>query len=149
MPNNITRNSNAFHFLTNIRSENFSHKSIAIIGAGTMATHYANTLSKMRIEDVTISLLDKSSRDEYKINRLCARFNFKPLSGGYEKNMSSLEKKDLIIIATPIHLLIPATEMASINGQQNIIIEKPASLYSRKLISLSKKIKSKKDSNRL
>jgi len=139
LPNNITRNSNAFHFLTNIRSENFSHKSIAIIGAGTMATHYANTLSKMRIEDVTII-----SRDKYKINRLCARFNFKPLSGGYEKNMSSLEKKDLIIIATPIHLLIPATEMASINGQQNILIEKPASLYSRKLISLSKKIKSKK-----
>jgi predicted dehydrogenase len=139
LSNNLTRNAIAYQFLTNFRSENFSDKSIAIIGAGGMAEQYANTLSKMKIQDVTII-----SKDKKKVNRLCTRFNFKPLSGGYKKNMSSLEKKNLIIIATPIHLLIPATEMAVLNGQQNILIEKPASLYAPKLISLSKKIKSKK-----
>lgn len=129
----------SFDFFKNLKHKNFSEKSILIIGAGTISKEYLSALSKMGITDITVI-----ANTNKKLSKLNSEFNFQPLIGGYEKNLPNLKKMDLVIIATPIHLLLHATKMAVKNGQKNILIEKPASLYSSKLISLSQKIKAAK-----
>jgi len=55
-----------------------------------------------------------------------------------------LKKKDLTIIATPINSLLPMAKAALDSGQDNILIEKPGSLYLKDLQSLDKSSKGKR-----
>ncbi|MFX0135959.1 MAG: Gfo/Idh/MocA family oxidoreductase [Candidatus Hodarchaeota archaeon] len=124
-----------YNWLVNINSLKFNEKSILLIGAGVMGEQFGHALSRMNITNVTVL-----SRTEQKTNNLCKKFNFHPLSGGYKKHLASLEKKDLVIIALPIELLLPATIATIEAGQTNILIEKPGSLYSKQLAALTEKV---------
>jgi len=129
----------SYRYLVNLKEKNFKNKSILIIGAGTITREYLTALLKMGIKNITVV-----SNTKERITKLSKEFNFISVIGGYDKNLPYLKKMDLVIIATPIHLLLPAAKMAINNNQQNILIEKPASLYAQKLISFSKKIKREK-----
>ena len=126
----------SYKLLTKIKFSQFRKKKILVIGAGQMAIQYCIALSKMKIEDVTV--LSKS-RDRT-IN-LCKEFGFKPIFGGFQKKLFNIQKMDLVIVATPVNQTIPAAIVALDNGQKNILIEKPGSLYPKKLLSLARQIK--------
>lgn len=125
----------SYESLVGIGSLKFDDRTVLLIGAGWMARQYALALSKMNIKNVTIL-----SRAKEGAARLCHEFNFDSVSGGYEKHMSSIGQKDLVIVATPVHLLLPAAVQAMKTGQQNILIEKPGSLYYPELQSLARKL---------
>ncbi len=128
-----------YNWLININKQNYEDKSIIIIGAGSIAEAYAYTLSKMKIQDVTIL-----SKSKEKVVQLCRKFNFRPLDGGFEHHLPSLDIVDLVIIATPIQLLVQATKQAIESGQTNILVEKPVSLTVPEVLSLNKIIDKKK-----
>jgi len=135
MPNNMKFNDNSYEWLSNINSLFFEDKSILLVGAGWMARQYAIALSKMKIKDVTIV-----SQSQEKAIQLGKEFNFQSMGGGIEKNISGLKKMDLVIIATPVNFLLQAANLAIQAGQDNIMIEKPGSLYYKELISFSDKL---------
>ncbi len=124
-----------YEWLSTINNRNFEDKSVLIIGAGVMAKEYALALSMMKVKNVTIL-----SRSEQRTVQLSKKYNFKAVSGGFEKNLSSLEIFDLVIIATPVELLIPAAKRAIEAGQKNILIEKPVSLFCQEIEALIREI---------
>ena len=138
MSDNI-ENKSPYDLLANISSLKFKDKSVVIIGAGWMARQYAAALSRMKIKNVTIISKSKDSLTE-----LCREFGFQLLVGGYEKHIPRMRHMDLVIVATPIHQLLPAAVLAVRHGQQNILIEKPGSLYHEELISKAKNLKKAK-----
>lgn len=107
--------------------------SVLLIGAGYIANEYAKALSELKIKNVTIISSVTSS------SKIANQYGFQHISGGYEEILPSLPVMDLVIIATFVLLLLPATKLALENGQKNILIEKPGSLNSQDLISLSQK----------
>jgi predicted dehydrogenase len=135
MSNNM-KNKSSYDVLANIMSLKFEDKSVLIIGAGWMARQYALALSRMKIKNVTII-----SKSKDKVSQLCSEFGFHPFVEGYEKHIPEMKKMDLTIVATPVHHLLPATMLAAKYGQQNILIEKPGSLYYQELISAARDLK--------
>jgi len=128
-----------YDWLTKIGSLDFEGKSVLLIGAGNIAKHYVAALSRMNIADITIIANSKNKASDF-ANKSKIKF----LSGGFEKNLPSVERKDLVIIATPITSLVKAAEHSIRCGQNNILIEKPGALYSGELTSLAKKIGTQK-----
>lgn len=124
----------SYKYATNMNKDFFNDKSVLIIGAGYIANQYAQALSDMGIKNVTII-----SKNQETSSKICDQYGFKSLFGGYENNLPNLSKMDLVIVATPVSLLLPAAQLALENGQINILIEKPGSLYFQDLILLSKK----------
>lgn len=124
----------SYQYLTNLNKKIFSDKSVLIIGAGYIANQYAYALSKMGIKNVTII-----SKNLETSSKICNQYGFKPISGGYENALPNLPHMDLVIVATPVLTLLPAAQLALENGQTNILIEKPGSLYSEDLLLLSEK----------
>lgn len=127
-----------YSWLTKINELDLQNKSVLIIGSGYISEEYVHALLKLKISNITI--ITKTGKS---IKKLCKLNNIKLLIGGFQK-IDYAKKHDLVIIATPISLLIPATEFALKIGNENILIEKPGSLYYKKLIELSKKNKSKR-----
>ena len=128
-----------YEWLKNIKKLNFTTKKVLIIGGGEIAKQYALALLKFKISDITI--ITKTGNF---ISNFCIEKNLKLLKGGFEIHLSNLKKMDLVIIATPIPILIKATQLCIDNGQDNILIEKPGSLYSKELLSLSNTYRDKK-----
>lgn len=129
----------SYEYLANINSLKFGKKSVLIVGAGWMASQYAMALSHMNIKDVSII-----SKTKEKAIKICNEFGFQHLEEEIEKIIPNLKKVDLVILATPIHLLLPLAELFLKFGQTNILIEKPASLYPKDLLAFSKKITTQK-----
>lgn len=127
---------NTTDLLNKISNEDFTEKSVLLVGAGAIARQYAQALCTMAIDDVTVI-----SNSEQKLAEFCNEFKFKGHAGGFEKNLSQISQQDLVIIATPIHMLLDVAKMAINLGQTNILVEKPGSIYSRDLVSFSKEIK--------
>ena len=127
----------SYNYISNLKSKKIQKKSVLIIGSGYIAQEYAKSLDSIGIKDVTIL-----GNRKYNVNRLCKKFNFEPISGGFSKNLQKIPKKDLVIIATPIPLLLDAAESAIKNGQSKILLEKPAALSSKRLKIFSKQFSS-------
>ena len=124
--------------LANIDSNNFQNKSVLIIGSGYIALEYVKALKKLKIKNIEILSKSENSLD----NKVLSEY--KIIFGGFEKKINLIEKKDLTIIATPINLLVKAATLAIKSGQENILIEKPGSLFKTDLIILEKLIKKQK-----
>ena len=133
MSDNMKGINDYYEFVSNLKQKNFSEKSILIIGGGNMAKQFALALNELKIKNVEII-----SNSEAKVKKIYNEFGFKYHLGGFEKCLPYISKKDLCIIAVPIHLLIKAALMAIECGQKNILIEKPGSLYKSELEKLSK-----------
>lgn len=116
-----------------IKDRDFSDKTVLIIGAGWMAEQYCITLTQMGIRNVSIV-----SRSEKSARNCCEKFGFQPFHGGYEKCLPELGTFDLAIVATSVHKLKPAAMRAVECGNKNILVEKPASLYSSELFEWAK-----------
>jgi len=133
MPNNINENEESYNILTSIDTLDFQNKSVLIIGAGWMARQYAISLKEMNIKDVTIF-----SRSKEKTLSICNEFGFKPFFGNPEEILSKISEKDLTVVSTSVSSLIQMTKLAIKNGQKNILVEKPGSLYYDELLKLQK-----------
>ncbi|NIP61658.1 MAG: hypothetical protein GWO15_02525 [Nitrosopumilaceae archaeon] len=118
---------------------NIKDKSVLIIGSGYMAEHYSKALSKMGIKDVTVIGNTKN-----KVVKICKRYNFIPLWGGFKKNLSNIKSKDLVIIAMPIPLLVSTARFLSQLDCKKILLEKPGDLYAKSLEKLEKETADKK-----
>ena len=121
-----------YDWLKNIEKLDFTAKKVLIIGGGEIGKQYALAFLKFHILDITIIAKTGNS-----ISNFCLEKNIKLLKGGFEVHLCNLEKMDLVIIATPIPILIKAARLCIENDQDNILIEKPGSLYSKELFSLS------------
>ena len=131
-------NNKSYEKLANTNSNNFHNKTVLIIGSGYIALEYVKALKKLKIKNIEILSNSENSFD----NKLLSKY--KIISGGFGKKIQLIEKKDLTIIATPINLLVKAATLAIKSGQENILIEKPGSLYKTDLILLEKLIKKQK-----
>ena len=129
----------AYEDLTKINLLDFSKKSVLIIGAGYIANQYAIALSNLKIKDVTI--LGKTKENLQKFKEFP---NFEIIDGGYERNLSKIKKKDLVIIAIPIEELTNTAKKVIENGHSRILIEKPGSVFKNDLLELKKIIKKEK-----
>jgi predicted dehydrogenase len=119
--------------LLSIRDMDFSKKKVLIIGAGWMAEQYCMALEHMGISNVcVVSYSEKSAR------ACCQKFGFQPYYGGYLQCLANLGIFDLVIVATPVHELKSAAMHATECGNKNILVEKPASLYSEELFEWAK-----------
>ena len=125
--------------LLNIKSLDLQNRSVLLIGSGLIAEQYGLALKSFGISDVTVL-----SNTEESVMKLCSKFNFIPLYGGFEKNLPNIPKKDLVIITTPIPLLLNCLESALNNGQTNILVEKPGTLYYKQFFPLVERYKSAK-----
>ena len=121
---------------------NLQKKSVLIIGAGVMAEEYIKALSELKIKNVTI--LGNSIK---KTQNLSKKYGYSCLFNGYKKNLSKIDKKDLVIISLPIPLIVDAAELCLKFGQENLLLEKPGSLFIKPLQNLNKNIKKSKCSN--
>ena len=124
---------------SNIKLLDLQKKSILIIGGGYIANEYATALSKLKVKNVTI--LGKSKKKMEKFKRFS---HYEIIDGGYEKKLSKITTKDLVIIATPIPKLIETTKKVIECGHKTILIEKPGSVFKKDLIELKKIMKNKK-----
>lgn len=129
----------AYEDLTKINLLDFHEKSILVLGAGYIAEEYVIALSKLKIKNITV--LGNTRKNLQKFRRFS---NVKIVSGGYEKKLSKITKKDLVIIALPIPKLIPAARKVIEYGHDKILIEKPGSVFKKELIELEKLIKKEK-----
>ena len=136
MSNNLDYTKNSYNIISNIDKLNFQNKSIIIIGSGWMAKQYAIALHEMKIKDVTIL-----SRNKDKVTELCNEFEYTPIYGNIQEELSKIPEKDLTIIATSIDSLYLVTKSAIENGQRNILVEKPGALYANELLDLSQSMK--------
>ena len=121
-----------YDWLINIDSLDFRDKSALIIGGSEISKQYALGLTKLGIKDITVI-----AKNGNNISEFCESQNIKLLRGGFESQLSTVDQKDITIIAPPIPDTINATKMAIENNQKNILIEKPGSLYHKELESLS------------
>ncbi|MCK5375199.1 MAG: Gfo/Idh/MocA family oxidoreductase [Alphaproteobacteria bacterium] len=119
--------------LLSIKDRDFSDKKVLVIGAGWMAEQYCQALAQMGIRNVCVV-----SRSEKSVRICCKKFGFQPFHGGYEKCLPELGTFGLVIVATPVHELKPAAMRAVECGNKNILVEKPASLYSSELFEWAK-----------
>jgi len=126
----------AYEDLTKINLLDFHEKSILVLGAGYIAEEYVIALSKLKIKNITI--LGNTKKNLQKFKRFS---NVKIISGGYEKNLSKITKKDLVIIALPIPKLILAAKKVIDYGHDKILIEKPGSVFKKELIEFEKLMK--------
>lgn len=125
--------SETYNWLVNIDSLNFEDKSALIVGGSEISRQYALGLIGLGIKDITVI----AKKGEY-ISKFCEENNIELHRGGFEKNIDSIKRKDIAIIAPPIPDTLQAARMAIKKGQKNILIEKPGSLYHTELISLAK-----------
>ena len=135
MSNNIKKTEKICNWLANFENLNFSNKSSLIIGGGEISKHHILALKKLGVTDITV-ISDKGKN----ISIFCKREKIKLLTGGFERNLVNIEKKDLTIIAIPIPKILSATEIATEHDQINILIEKPGSLFSKELEHASKSL---------
>jgi len=117
-----------------VPSKNIIKNSVLVIGSGWMAEQYLQALSHFKMKDVTIL-----GNTKEKTKKLSKKYGFESIFGGFEKKISLIKEKDLVIISTPVHLLHSATKMCLETGQKNILVEKPGALYSHELSYLAKK----------
>ena len=119
--------------LARINSKKYLKKSILIIGAGNMAREYIVALQKMNIEDITV--IGKNKKN---VEILESKFNVNGYYGGVKNNIKNVEKKDLVIIATPISTLYDISKEVILSSQDNILIEKPVSFNYKEILELEK-----------
>lgn len=127
---------NFYNYLTNIDSHNFADKSVLIIGGSEISRQYALAIQKFGITDLTII-----SKTGSHLSKFCNENKISLLTGGFENQLPKIEKKDLVIVAPPIPLTMKAAKMAIEHNQDNILIEKPGSVYKEELESFSKELK--------
>jgi len=137
MPYNIATMKEFYKWLTNIGSLKFHEKSVLIIGGSDMVLQYLSALSKLAVKDITVI-----SQTGKRVADFCNSIQAKLLIGGFEKHLQSIQPVDLVIVAPPLHLTIAATKLAIGNNQNNVLIEKPGSLYKEDLSSLASQISS-------
>jgi predicted dehydrogenase len=125
----------SYNRLLNIDKLDFRNSRVLVIGAGWMGKQYSFALARMGVRNVCVV-----SRSEQSAKECCAKFDFKPCHGGYQECLPSLGTFDLVIVTTPIHELKPATMFALECGSRNILVEKPASLYSSELLDWSEEL---------
>lgn len=124
----------SYQNIIHINEHDFSNKQVIIIGAGWMADQYCRALQAMGIRSVTVI-----SRKEESAKQCCEKYGYQPRYGGYKDSLPTIKGSDLIIVATPVHELMPATEYAVRLGHKNILVEKPGSLYSSELFDWAKR----------
>ena len=139
MSNHIKKINGKYETLKKINSYSLDNKSVLIIGGGYMGKEYAHVLEQLGINDVTIVTKSPKQASDFS-----AKFDYTILDGGFEKQLSSVGKKDLVIIAIPTELLISATKLAIKTGQTRILLEKPGSLFHKELFSLNEIIDQQK-----
>jgi len=122
-------------WISKINTLNFEKKSILVIGLGKMGNEHVKACKKMNIKNITV--MTPSKLEE----QFCKKNNIKFVNGKFENCLKSIEKKDLVIIATPISKVVDAAKLAIKYGQDNILIEKPGSVNHRELFKLKNKIK--------
>jgi hypothetical protein len=135
MSNNIRNPDELYELISNINKFNFKNKTVTIIGTGYMAEKYTEALKKFKIKNITIM-----GRTKKNVKYISDKFNVDGKYTKFEKNLLDLSKQDLVIIAVSVKALIPILRKVIDQGCQNILVEKPGSLYTNELDKINKKI---------
>ena len=124
---------NAEELASKIGSVDFSDCSATVLGYGNMGKHYLQALQSLGIGQIRVC-----SRSQEPLNQLAKLPNVTTIAGGFRSLECVPTLGELAIVATPIAELIPAAKHLADLGFKKILIEKPASLWSKEIIELEK-----------
>ena len=133
MPNYLIK-MDTNRWFSKINSLDFSNKSIVIVGGAYMAIEYLKALRKLKIKNITV-IANKG----HQIQGYCDAYKIKLLKGGFMKCLKQVPKSDLVIIAPLLTLTMDALTEVLKYEHQNILLEKPGSLYHTELSSTGRK----------
>lgn len=102
-----------------------------------MGRQFLKALQALGIRDITIC-----TRSPESLRTIEGLDKITLLSGGYDAIVKTTHAKDLAIIATPIHTLMPAANHLAELGFKKLLIEKPVALCSQAMLNLSEKVDS-------
>jgi len=122
---------NAEELASKIRSTDFTDCSATVLGFGAMGRHYLKALQSLELERIRVC-----SRSQDSLDSLADQPNIKTVAGEFRSLDFAPVTGELAIVATPIAQLIPAAKHMADLGFKNILIEKPASLWSNEIIKL-------------
>ncbi|MBI4620255.1 MAG: Gfo/Idh/MocA family oxidoreductase [Desulfobacterales bacterium] len=125
----------SYDLITRIYEHDFTGKSVLILGGGKMGKEFSNALLAMNIHNFTIITANGRTAMECR-----SAFECRIMNGGYQANVLKGDVYDLVIIATPVHELIPAVRHVISCGNTNILVEKPCSVYSSELRALASEL---------
>jgi predicted dehydrogenase len=128
----------SYDLITRIYEHDFTGKSILILGGGKMGKEFSKALLAMNIHNFTIITANGVTATECQ-----SAFGCKIMNGGYKADVLKGDVYDLVIIATPVHELIPAVRHVISCGNTNILVEKPCSVYLSELRALASEVENR------
>lgn len=115
------------------------HNIVWIIGAGNMAKEYAKVLSEMKVEYFTIGRGEKSAQN------FESEIGTKVITGGIQKYLrQTSDRPYYAIVCVNDEELSKTTSFLLDNNILNILIEKPAGLTKKEIVTVVEKSREKK-----
>lgn len=115
-----------------IAAIDFSGCAATVIGYGNMGWQYVKALSALRVGRIRVC-----SRSEEPLQELKGTKGVTTIAGGFQQLYAQPIRDELGIVATPIANLVEAGEHLATLGCKKILIEKPVSLTSRRILQLA------------
>lgn len=115
-----------------IAAIDFSGCAATVIGYGNMGRQYVKALSALRVGRIRVC-----SRSEEPLRELKGAGGVTTIAGGFQQLDAKPLQGELGIVATPIADLVQASEHLVALGCKQILIEKPVSLRSSRILQLA------------
>ncbi len=115
-----------------IAAIDFSGCAATVVGYGNMGRQYVKALSALRVGRIRVC-----SRSEEPLQELKGTGGITTIAGGFQQLDAQPIRDELGIVATPIANLVEAGEHLATLGCKKILIEKPVSLTSRRILQLA------------
>lgn len=122
-----------------IKGVDFSRLRPVVVGYGSMGKEYVKALKVMGVQEILVC-----SRSEAPLKALEGLQGVSVISGGYQNLRTKPASEDLAIVATQTEYLLGALEWLVELGCQNVLVEKPVSLWSEKILQFEKQVAPKK-----
>lgn len=125
---------NAAELAETISGTDFSGCAATVVGFGNMGRQYVKALRALGVEHVRVC-----SRSAGPLQELHEADGVETVSGGFEGLNARPGADELGIVATPVSLLVPASERLADLGFRRLLIEKPVSLWSQEIEQLAER----------
>jgi predicted dehydrogenase len=117
-----------YSLATNLATHDFSQHRVLVVGSGPMGAQHLKALHAMGVSGTTVVTTIKETADA-----VAASFGVDVRLGPIETVLRETDRFDLVVVATPIDTLLDVTLHVLSRGHRNVLVEKPASLWSGEL----------------
>ena len=111
-----------------LATHDFSRRRVLVVGSGPMGYQHIKALHTMGVGKTTVVTTIRKTGDA-----VADEFGVEVRIGRIESELREGDDFDLVVVATPIDTLLEVTRHLLSRGYRNILVEKPASLWSTEL----------------